>query len=300
MLFVTLVVVGLVIGIWQAIHRTSPLVRRWHHSSFPRRGAGSLSVLDSGATGRDDEEVLVLLHGLGATGDYFGAFYDGLSRRRRVVIVDLLGFGHSLDEQRSDFGLDDHVNAIGRTLDALGLGASQVVLAAHSMSAAIALTWADRHRERTEHVYLWGPPIYPDAAAARSVAKEYGLMGRLFVLDTRWAEWACRVNCADRRLSGRMMAMVAPRWPVPVSSAASQHTWDAYHMSVRNLIIDVDWSRLLPASVPVTVFRGADDSIGDPVLIAKLVGESNVVTVAGADHHIALQQPKILFDALGS
>lgn len=298
MLLLTLVVVGATIGLWQAIHRASPLVRRWHHSSFPRRAAGSLSVLDSGATGRDDEQVLILLHGLGATGNYFGAFYDGLSRRRRVVIVDLLGFGHSMDEQRSDFGLDDHVDALDDALDALGLSASQVVLAAHSMSAVVALTWADRHRERTGHVYLWGPPIYADAVAARSVAKGHGVMGRLFLLDTRWAERACRLNCANRELSGAMMALAAPRWPVPVSSDASQHTWDAYHLSLRGLVLDVDWSCVLPANVPVTVFHGADDPIGDSVLTASLVGEANVVTVAGADHHVALQHPELLFDAL--
>ena len=300
MLLVTVVVVGVVVGLWQAVHRASPLVRRWHRSSFPRRAAGSLSVLDSGATGRDDEQVLILLHGLGATGNYFGAFYDGLSRRRRVVIVDLLGFGHSMDDARSDFGLDDHVDALDGAIEALGLGASQVVLAAHSMSAVVALTWADRHRERTEHVHLWGPPIYPDPVAARAVAKEHGVMGRLFVLDTRWAERACRINCANRELSGAVMATMAPRWPVPVSVDASRHTWDAYRGSLHDLILDVDWSRVLPSAVPVTVYRGGDDSIGDPVHIASLVGESNVVTIAGADHHVALQHPELLFDALGS
>lgn len=298
MLFVTLIVVGVVVGLWQAIHRTSPLVRRWAPSSFPRRTAGSLSVLDSGPTGRDAEQVLVLLHGLGATGDYFGAFYDGLSRRRRIVIVDLLGFGHSLDEQRSEFDLDTHVEALDQALDALGLGASQVVVAAHSMSTAVAVTWAHRHSERTEHVYLWGPPIYRDEVAARSVVKEHGLMGRLFVLDTRWAERACRISCINRDASGRMMALVAPRWPTPVSSDASKHTWEAYHFTLRNLILDVDWSRVLPLSVPVTVFHGADDSIGDQAYIAELIGKSHLVTVAGADHHVALQHPELLFDAL--
>jgi pimeloyl-ACP methyl ester carboxylesterase len=300
MLLLTLLVVGVAFGLWQTVHRSSKLVQRWHASSFPRRAAGSLSVLDSGPTGHDDEQVVILLHGLGATGNYFGAFYDGLSRRRRVVIVDLLGFGHSMDEQRSDFGLDDHVDAIDGALDALGLGASRVVLAAHSMSSVVALSWADRHRERTEHVYLWGPPVYPDAVAARAVAKEHGVMGRLFVLDTRWAERACRMNCANRELSGALMTLMAPRWPAPVSSDASQHTWDAYRISLHDLILDVDWSGVFPASVPVTVFRGADDPIGDHAHIASLVGASNVVTVAGADHHIALQHPELLFDALGA
>ncbi|MEP1124667.1 MAG: alpha/beta fold hydrolase [Ilumatobacter sp.] len=284
---------------WQAMHRSSSLVRRWGPSAFPRRGAGPLSVLDSGTTGRDDERTIVFLHGLGATGDYFGAFYDGLSRRNRVVIIDLLGFGHSLDETRSEFGIDDHVAALDAALDSLGVTDQPVVLAAHSMSTAIALTWADRNSERTGHVYLWGPPIYPDDVAAQAVAKEYGPMGRLFALDAKWAERACRLSCSNRDVSGRVMALMAPRWPTQISRVAGRHTWEAYHLSLRNLIFEFDWSRVLPAGVPVTVFHGANDPIGDQAHIAKMIGRAKIAEVPGADHHVALQHPQLLFDALG-
>lgn len=103
------------------------------------------------------------------------------------------------------------------------------------MSTAIALTWADRHRDRVDHAYLWGPPIYPDDTAAQAVAEKYGPMGRLFALDTK---------------------------------------------------------------SPVTVFRGTDDPIGDRTYIAKIIGSSKIVDVPGADHHVALQHPQLLFDAL--
>ena len=286
------------VALWQFLHRTSTLVRRWSPSSFPRHTAGPLSIRDSGSTGRPDEEVVVLLHGLGATGDYFGAFYDGLSRRRRVLIVDLLGFGHSLDEHRHDFGVEAHVDALDRAFEALALDDSNVIVASHSMSSAIALTWADRNRERTRQVVLWGPPIYSKGAAERGIGKEYGLMARLFALDTKWAERACRINCANRELSGRMMALASPRWPTPVSRGASKHTWDAYHGSLRSLILEFDWTRVLPASVPVMVFRGTKDQIGDPAYIAKLARGAAVVNVPGADHHVALEHPSLLFEAL--
>lgn len=292
------IVVTVVVG-WQAIHRSAPLVQRWQPSSFPRRSAGELSVLDSGPTGHDDERVVVLMHGLGATGEYFGAFYDGLSRRHRVVIFDVLGFGHSLDENRTDFGIDDHVAAFDSVLGALDLDERPIVVAAHSMSSAIALAWADRHRDRVDHVYLWGPPIYPDEAAARAVARHYGWMGRLFFLDTRWAERACRINCANRTLSGTVMAAMAPRWPVEVSSRASRHTWEAYHLSLRNLVLEFNWPRVLPASVPVTIWRGDDDPIGDASYIDRIAGGAAVVSIPDGGHHLALTHPELLFDAIG-
>jgi pimeloyl-ACP methyl ester carboxylesterase len=294
----TIAATAVAVAGWQLAHRASPLVRRWHASSFQRRTAGPLSVLDSGPTDRTAEQVLVLLHGLGATGNYFGAFYDDLSRHRRVVIVDLLGFGHSLDEERTDFGVDAHVDALDQALAELDLAESDVVVAAHSMSAAIALTWADRNRRRARHVYLWGPPIYPRQAASESVGKEYGPMGRLFALDTKWAERACRINCVNRDISGRMMAVMAPRWPTAVSSDAGRHTWDAYRHSLQSLILDFNWSSVLPASVPVTIFHGVADPIGDQAHIAKISGSARVINVAEADHHIALEHPELLWDAL--
>ena len=298
MLIVTVAVIAAVVAAWQLAHRRSVLVRRWAPSSFPRQAAGPLSVLDSGPTGRPDEKVLVLLHGLGATGNYFGAFYDGLSRKRRVLIVDLLGFGFSLDEDRTTFGIDDHVDALDEALEALELEASNVVLAAHSMSAAIALTWADRHRDRAKSVFLWGAPVYRTETAARSMGKEYGPMGRMFMLDTKWAERACQLSCRNRDVSGRVMALMAPRWPTEVSSDAARHTWDAYHLSLESLVLDFDWSTVLPASCPVTFFHGSDDPIGDRDLITELAGRATIVEVPSADHHVALEHPELLFGVL--
>lgn len=298
MLIVTLLIVAVVVIVWQFVHRTSPLVRRWSTSSFPRRWAGSLSVLDSGPTGHENDEVLVLLHGLGATGSYFGAFYDGLSRRRRVLIIDLLGFGHSLDEEQSEFGVEEHVAALDQALATLGLESSDVVVAAHSMSSAIALTWANRNSDRVKRVVLWGPPIYRDEEAARSIGKVHGVMGRLFLMDSGWAERACRASCQNRDVSGRMMAMMAPRWPTRLGHDASRHTWDAYQGSLQSLVLGFDWTEVLPSSVPVTIFHGDDDPIGDQAYIASISGDAEMISVPGSDHHVALQHPELLFQHL--
>ena len=51
--------------------------------------AGGLSVRTAG----DGDRVVILLHGLAASGDYFGAGYDELAEDARLVICDLRGFG---------------------------------------------------------------------------------------------------------------------------------------------------------------------------------------------------------------
>lgn len=290
---------GTATALWQVLHRTSPLVQRWTPSTLPQRDADSLSVRDSGPPSTPgDRPTLLLLHGLGATGDYFGGVYDSIAASRRVVVPDLLGFGASLDKNRTDFSLAAHLDALDRALDALELGNSKLVLAAHSMAAAIALSWAQRHPDRIDHVYLWGPPIFADTNRARAVGANFGLMSRLLLMDTAVAEWACRLNCANRDLSGRLMSLLAPRWPTAISRDASQHTWDAYQGSLRSLVLDIDWHELLPASAPFTIWRSTDDAIGDHDHITGLNGTRSVTLVAGAGHHVALQRPDLLIDAV--
>lgn len=286
------------VAVWQLIHYTSPLVRSWTPSSFKRHSAGPLSVLDSGRSEIDTGEIVILLHGLGATSDYFGDFYDGLSRRRRVILIDLLGFGGSLDEARTDFSLEAHVKALDEAFEALGIGSSRIIVAAHSMGAGLALTWANRHPGRVVRVVLWGAPVYDNESDARNIGASHGAITRLFLLDTRWAERACHVSCRHRTTSGRAMALMAPRWPVPISTRASLHTWDAYQQSLNSLVLTFDWATVLPGEVEVTIFRGATDPIGNRSYLEELVGEADLIDVAGGGHHIALTNPELLYDLL--
>ena len=70
--------------------------------------------------------VVVLLHGLVATGDVFGAAFDPIADQATLVVPDLLGFGRSLDDSRERFTPDDHLDALDEMLDALGLAARPV------------------------------------------------------------------------------------------------------------------------------------------------------------------------------
>lgn len=287
------------VGSWLVLHRTSRLVKAWSPSSLKRQTAGPLSVLDSGAPAVETDEVVVLLHGLGATSDYFGDFYDGLCSRGRIIIVDLLGFGHSLDERCADYSVEAHVAALDHAFDALELGSSKITIAAHSMGAAVALAWATRHPHRVELLVLWAPPVYPSESDARGAGAKYGGMARLFLLDTAWAERLCRISCTNRKASGQMMAFMAPRWPTRVSQNASQHTWEAYRQSLTELVLRFDWRTVFPARVPVMIFHGTKDPVGDHHHLARLVDATDLIEVPGGGHHIALTHPELLYNALG-
>lgn len=80
----------------------------------------------------DAGTTVVLLHGLVASGMYWGGAYATLARRHRLVVPDLLGFGRS-PRPPSGYGPDDHVRALLARLEELDVSEPDTVLTGRNM-----------------------------------------------------------------------------------------------------------------------------------------------------------------------
>lgn len=274
-------------GFWAAKHRRSAAVAMWQASVLPARRAGPLHVRTAG-TGNT---VTVLLHGLVATGDIFGAAFDQLAESTTLVVPDLLGFGRSLDETRSHFTADDHLDALDAALEALGLADRPLIVGAHSMGSALAVRWLERRRGQITSIVCFGPPVYPDSGAVDSTISSSGLMARAFVANTKWAELACRINCSHRTAAGIIAVLVTPELPWQIAKAASDHTWPAYRDAMDELVTHTDWKRLTDLAseleVPVTMAWGSEDRIGDRSYASGL-RDVKMFEIRDAGHHLPL------------
>lgn len=154
---------------WLVRHAVSPAVRAWQPGAGSCRTAGPLSVRVLG----DGPAAVVLLHGLTGSGDGFGAAFDILADRARLVVPDLLGFGQSMDLERADFGLKAHLSALDAMATELEIGGLPLTVAGHSMGAVLALHWASRRAE-TCRVVLFCPPLYSDRAEAADHIRHMG------------------------------------------------------------------------------------------------------------------------------
>lgn len=296
----TAITAALAASAWATVHRRSPAVQAWQAPDLPIRRHGPLSYRVAGP--EDAETGVLLLHGLVATGDVFGATLGMLARKHRVVVPDLLGFGRSLDEHRSDFSTSAHLDALD-DLIAYELAGKQIRIGAHSMGSALALRWAAANPDRVERVVCVGPPIWPDADTARAALGQLGPMGRSIILDRRLAHALCAFNCRHRALAGLMSAAIAPRWPIPIARQASLHTWPAYIDTLQEQIIDCPWPQLLDqlatAGIPVQLIRGDQDGIGDTPYIRGLAARPGIhVTTLRGNHTLPAAQPRLLTDAL--
>jgi pimeloyl-ACP methyl ester carboxylesterase len=110
--------------------------------------------------GSPDAPVLVLVHGLGASGRVLERVAPLLAARFRVIVPDLPGFGETGGEPTTIEGM---ARAVLEVVDA-----EEFVAAGHSMGGLVATALAELAPDRvTRLVLVNAPPTYESRTAAR-------------------------------------------------------------------------------------------------------------------------------------
>jgi pimeloyl-ACP methyl ester carboxylesterase len=138
-----------------------------------------IHYLDAGPR---DADAVVLIHGLTATHRYWKQNVEALAARRRVIALDLPGFGRS-DKPDADYSIDFFVTALFTLLD--GLGVARASLVGNSMGGHIAMAAALAAPARVDKLVLVDPagvhplPSWLMRAAAVAVGAATTAGGRL-------------------------------------------------------------------------------------------------------------------------
>ena len=286
-------VVAVWAGWWTWRHRTSAAVRGWTPPVGLRSVNGPLSVRVLGGGG----PVLVLLHGLTASGDTFGRDFTDQSQSGTVVVPDLLGFGSSFDVPSDDFSLDAHLDALDETLGGLGLGESSLVVVGHSLGAVLALHWAAR-RAGIDRVVAFSAPLYDSEDEARRHIARMGPLERFFALESPLARWTCSTMCTFRGVAQWVAVAISPEWPIRIARHGVLHTWPAYLGVMNGIILNPEWRDALDMlsrrGVPVVLANGARDPVPVKRRAARLAHESQSIVYvehATATHDLPVSFP---------
>ncbi len=206
----------------------------------------------------------MLCHGLTGSGDGFGGGFDVLASACRLIVPDLLGFGGSMDLDRSDFSLEAHLRALDEMLAALGLDDAPLTVVGHSMGAVLALHWASS-RPTTRRVVSFCGPLYTSHEEAARHIRRMGLLERFYALETPLAERTCALMCEYRVLAQWVAVAVSPEWPVRLARQGVLHTWTSYLGGMNGVIQRAGWLQALEAleaaQVPVVLADGAHDAV---------------------------------------
>lgn len=236
--------------------------------------------------------VVILVHGIASSSVTFEKLVPLLVDGHRVVSIDLLGFGESPAPDDATYTLEEHVAALARTIDSLRLG-GRFVLVGHSMGSLVSSRYAATHPRMLSKLVLVSPPVYVNPSAIGD-PRDRAAMG----LYLRAYEFL-RTN---KRFTMRNAAILARLSPIRNALEVSERNWNAFVLSLQNLIeSQTTISDLAAVTVPVEVVYGTLDPFLTPAglrIVEQLRGVT-VHKVEANDHIIRKRLARVVATAIG-
>jgi pimeloyl-ACP methyl ester carboxylesterase len=157
---------------WEADRPVETLRARWAQppSRFVPVLGMQLHLRDEGPA--DDPQPIVLLHGAGSSLHSWNGWAAGLRGKRRVIRLDLPGFGLSGPAPDADYSIAAYVLWVSAALDALGV--KSVVLAGHALGGEIAWTLALAQPQRVQKLILVNATGYPSPLGEAPIGMPLG------------------------------------------------------------------------------------------------------------------------------
>lgn len=278
---------------WATAHLSSPEVRTWRPGAGDRTIVAGLGVRQYGA----GDVLVVLLSGLASSERFWGAAYDVLGQRARVVAIDPIGFGASMHSPalQHPIDADAHVHGVLAVLHQLGLESVPAVIVGHSMGASLGLRVAARHAP-TRSVIAFDAPLYRTHEEADTRVQHMGWFEALLA-QGRLAESVCQWMCENRTVAQGVAVAISPRLPATVARDAVQHTWHGYVAGFDALVRDPGWEEALRELEARSVIVRLVDGIDDPVPVpgrarelARTHGNVAAISLPGG-HRLPLSDP---------
>jgi pimeloyl-ACP methyl ester carboxylesterase len=236
---------------------------------------------------------LVLLHAFPLSSAMWLAQREGLAARYRVLTPDLRGFGGSPlggDDPSIDVMADD----VAALLDAKHI--DRAIVGGLSMGGYVTLAFCRRHPDRVLGVILADTKATEDTQAARE--------GRIRTAERLEADGDVSVLLEDLlpRLVGpttmRSRALVYGRVRGLVQSTPPRAAaWAQRAMAARPDSVGA----LAGFRAPALVLHGAEDAImteDDARTMVEALPNAELITIPGAGHLTAVEQPQLFNDAV--
>ncbi|HET7710758.1 MAG TPA: alpha/beta hydrolase [Thermoanaerobaculia bacterium] len=290
-----LAIAGTILGAAVVAVEIAARVTREAHNRQTRALGDQLLVTVAG-----NGPPVIFLHGLRGSGRYWEPHVRKLTASHQIVIVDLLGFGRSPWPAESSYSVDEHLDAIHRSVAPLVRGRPATVVG-HSMGAILAAEYARVHPSEVSQLVLVNPPLFRSTAEARAKVRGMSPMAALFSIQPFLARAGCDLVCAFRPLLARYAPHAQPDIPPDVARDAVMHRWESFDRSLRNVVLGSHLEETLTslAPLPVTIVHGTDDRISERerlVGIAEKIG-ANVYFLPG-DHNLYLRRPEEVIELI--
>jgi pimeloyl-ACP methyl ester carboxylesterase len=246
---------------------------------------------------------LVFVHGLSGSWPNWLEQLPTFAARRRVIAMDLPGFGHS-PMPSWPISISAYARMLDRLLDVLGIAAAALV--GNSMGGFISAELAISYPQRVERLVLVSPAgisTYDNRDGLRAIPV-LRHAERILTAYTAWI--ASKSDTVARRPRLREAALnVVARHPsrLPAALAAEQLRGSGKPGFIQGLEANLNYDfreRLPEIACPTLIVWGEKDRVitaRDAQIFAELIPDSRVVTYPDTGHMSMLERPEA-FNAL--
>ena len=223
---------------------------------------------------RDDPVPLVLLHGTSASLHTWDGWADGLKASRRVIRIDLPGFGLTGPYPDGDYTVEHYAKFMHAFLDRLGV--TRCVLVGNSLGGQVAIVTALARPARVERLILIdssGYPMAPDSIPLAFRIARLPVLSRIarVTLPRRVVEESIRNVYGD---PARVTPALIERY---FELALREGNRAALAERLKQVPIDAIAARIPEIKIPTLILWGGRDR-----LIPKAAGQRFANDIAGS------------------
>jgi len=227
--------------------------------------------------------TVVLVHGIASSSVTFDNVVPLLGHHHRVIAIDLLGFGNSPRPAQSGYSMEEHVDALAKTLRSLRLQ-GRITLVGHSLGALIATRYAAVYPSMLSHLVLVSPPVYLPGNTVLDPVERLQMDAYRRLYDFM------RSNRGFTEAGAKALAALSP---IDNVLEVTAQNWRAFSLSLEKCIeSQTTVTDLAQVRVPIDVLYGTRDPFLAPAGLRVIERMRGVATtkVPGVDHLI---RPKL-------
>ena len=255
--------------------------------AYVRTRLGRWFYEERGRAQRSGDPAIVLLHGLLFDGGMWRAQVEPLSAIGRVLVFD--GPGHGKSELPPPFSLEDHVEALGDAMTALGV--DRAVLVGLSWGGMLSMRMALRYPKRVAAMALLDTSAEAEPRANAIKYRAFTMFARRFGMP----RWFVDAQLAPIMFGPRTLRE-RPEIVEQFTRTANGYSRDGLARAAKAVVIHRKsvLDRLGSVTTPTLVMCGRDDKATPPVrseALARAIPGARLVQIDDSGHMSAIEQP---------
>jgi len=248
-------------------------------------------------------ETVLLLHGWPTSAYLWRNVIPPLAKNRRVIALDLPGFGKSDKPLHGSYSFKYYERAIDGFLDKLGI--SQTTLVVHDLGGPVGLYWAVRHPEKVQRLGLLNTLVFPELSWAALLfgASTFVPLLNAWLVSPKGLEVAMRLGVENKhRLTPEVVA--AYQAPFQDRDARKVLLKSVQRLTPKGLR-EIEEKLPLFQNIPVSLIFGTNDRILPDVAktmqrVQRALPQARLSALPGCGHFLQEDEPEKVAELLAA